>query len=145
MFLQPPETRFSIYNLEMQSKFTLHIQKFYVRMTSHSTDLYSWDTLWSWLLINFASRDSAVSIATTYEVDNKKGRNSSPSRVKNFLFSTSSRPDLAFIQLPSQWVSGALSPAVKRPGREADHSPPSTAEVKKTRIYASTPPYVFMA
>jgi hypothetical protein len=26
--------------------------------------------------------------------------------------------------------TGALSPGVKRPGREADHSPPSSADVK---------------
>jgi hypothetical protein len=30
-----------------------------------------------------------------------------------------------------QWVPGALSLGVKRPGREADHSPPSSAEVKE--------------
>jgi hypothetical protein len=34
---------------------------------------------------------------------------------------------------------------VKRPGREADHSPPASAEVKKTWVYTFTPPYVFMA
>jgi hypothetical protein len=28
------------------------------------------------------------------------------------------------------YISGALSLGVKRPGREADHSPPSSAEVK---------------
>jgi hypothetical protein len=27
--------------------------------------------------------------------------------------------------------TGALSPEVKMPGREADHSPPSTAEIRK--------------
>jgi hypothetical protein len=32
-------------------------------------------------------------------------------------------------QLPIQWVPAALSMGVKRPGREADHSPPSSAEV----------------
>jgi hypothetical protein len=31
---------------------------------------------------------------------------------------------------PIQWVPGALSLGVKRPGREADHLPPSSAEVK---------------
>jgi hypothetical protein len=31
------------------------------------------------------------------------------------------------------------------PGREADHSPPSSAEVKNAWSYTSTPPYVFMA
>jgi hypothetical protein len=34
---------------------------------------------------------------------------------------------------------------VKRPGREADNSPPSSAEVKKAWSYTSTPQYVFMA
>jgi hypothetical protein len=38
-----------------------------------------------------------------------------------------------------------LSSGVRRPGREADHSPPASAEVKKTWIYTSTPPYAFMA
>jgi hypothetical protein len=41
--------------------------------------------------------------------------------------STASRPALGPIQPPIQWV---LSPAVKRQGREADHSPPSSAKVK---------------
>jgi hypothetical protein len=39
-----------------------------------------------------------------------------------------------------QWVPGALSVEVKRPGREAHHSPPSSAEVKNAWIYTSTPP-----
>jgi hypothetical protein len=34
---------------------------------------------------------------------------------------------------------------VKRKGREADHSPPTIVEVKKTWIYTSIPPFVFMA
>jgi hypothetical protein len=41
----------------------------------------------------------------------------------------SSRPALGPTQLPTQWVLGVSSPAVKRPGREADHPPPSSAEV----------------
>jgi hypothetical protein len=40
---------------------------------------------------------------------------------------------------------GALSLKAKRPRREADHSPPSKAEVKNARRYASIPPYAFMA
>jgi hypothetical protein len=32
---------------------------------------------------------------------------------------------------------------VKMPGREADLSPPTSAEVKKMWIYISTPPYAF--
>jgi hypothetical protein len=38
-----------------------------------------------------------------------------------------------------------LSPKVKRQGREADHSHPTSAEVKKMWRYASTLPYAFMA
>jgi hypothetical protein len=42
-------------------------------------------------------------------------------------------------------VPGALSPGVKRQGREAHHSPPASAEVKKIWICTSTPPYTTMA
>jgi hypothetical protein len=68
-----------------------------------------------------------------------RGQSSSPGRAKNFLFSKSSRPAPGSTQ-PIQWV-----PGVKRPGREADHSPPTSAEVKKMWIYKPTPPYTFMA
>jgi hypothetical protein len=49
-----------------------------------------------------------------------------------------------FMKGPSQpriqWVSGTLSLGVKRPGREADHSPPSSAEVKDwVELYLSSP------
>jgi len=42
-------------------------------------------------------------------------------------------------------VTGALFLVVKRPEREANHSPASSAEVKNTWICNSTHPYVFMA
>jgi hypothetical protein len=73
------------------------------------------------------------------------GRGSSPGRVKNFLFYTSSKPALGSTQTPIQWILGALSPEVKRQGGEAGHSPPASVEVKKMWIYTSTPPYAFMA
>jgi len=41
-------------------------------------------------------------------------------------------------QPPIQWVHGDLSPGLKRPGREADHSPPSIAEVENAWSYTST-------
>jgi hypothetical protein len=41
---------------------------------------------------------------------------------------------------PIQWVPGVLCMRVKRPGREADHSSPSSAEVKNAVSYTSTPP-----
>jgi hypothetical protein len=37
------------------------------------------------------------------------------------------------------------APGVNWPNREADHSPPSSAEVKNAWSYTSAPPYVFMA
>jgi hypothetical protein len=42
-------------------------------------------------------------------------------------------------------VTGGSFLGVKRQGPEADHSPPTSAEVKKMWIYTSTPIYVFMA
>jgi hypothetical protein len=46
------------------------------------------------------------------------------------LFTTPSRAALGPPQPPIQWVSGALSLGVKRPGREANHSPPSSQRVR---------------
>jgi hypothetical protein len=39
-----------------------------------------------------------------------------------------------------QWVPRDLSLGIKGPGREADHSPLSSAEVKNAWSYTSTPP-----
>jgi hypothetical protein len=44
---------------------------------------------------------------------------------------------------PIQWLAGALSLGVKLPGREADHSPPSSGEVKewvKLHLHSSNTP-----
>jgi hypothetical protein len=50
------------------------------------------------------------------------------------------RPALRLIQSPKQWVPGALSLGIKRPGREDDHSPPSSAEVKElVELYLHSP------
>jgi hypothetical protein len=41
---------------------------------------------------------------------------------------------------PIKWVPGALSLGVKRPGRETDHSPPSSAKVKEcVELYLHSP------
>jgi hypothetical protein len=85
----------------------------------------------------------AVGIVTGDELDDRGVGVRVP--VGSRIFSKSSRLALRSTQPPVQWVPGALSPGVKRPGREADHSPPTSAEVKKTWIYTSTPPYAFTA
>jgi hypothetical protein len=57
-----------------------------------------------------------------------------------FLFITASRPALGPTQTPIQWAPGVLSLGVKRPGREANHSPPSSAEVKEwVGLYLHSP------
>jgi hypothetical protein len=48
-----------------------------------------------------------------------------------FLFTTASKMALGPTLPPIQWVPGALSLGIKRPGREADHSPQSSTEVKE--------------
>jgi hypothetical protein len=47
-------------------------------------------------------------------------------------------PALGPTQPPIQWVPEALSLGVKQPGREANHSPSSSEEVKKAWSYTST-------
>jgi len=63
------------------------------------------------------------------------------------IFSSPLRPERLWgpTQPPIQWVPGAASLGLERPGREADHSPPSRAEIKNACSYTSTPQYVFMA
>jgi hypothetical protein len=68
-----------------------------------------------------------VGIAMGYGLE---GRGSNLGKGKIFLFSTTSRPNLGPTQRLIPWVSGAISPEVKGPGREADNSPPSSAEVR---------------
>jgi len=55
------------------------------------------------------------------------------------LFSTESRPALG-PEPPIQGVPGALPPGVKRPDREADHSPTSSAEFEECiALYLHSP------
>jgi hypothetical protein len=52
-------------------------------------------------------------------------------RQRIFPLASVSRPALGPTQPPVQWVTGVLLPGGKaRPGRDAGHSPPSSAEVK---------------
>jgi len=53
-----------------------------------------------------------------------------------FLFTTVSRPVLGPTQPPVQWIPGALSLGVKRPGREADH----LHLVPRSRMRGAIPP-----
>jgi hypothetical protein len=95
------------------------------------------------LCVMFRSRDSSVGMASGHGLEDRGVRVRIPEGSR--IFSMSSRPVLGSTQPPIQWIPGAISPGVKLPGREADHSPPASAEVKKMWIYTSTPPYAFIA
>jgi hypothetical protein len=57
-----------------------------------------------------------------------------------FLFTTASRTALGPAQPPIQWVPGALFMGVNQLGHEADHSSPSSAEVKEyVELYLHSP------
>jgi hypothetical protein len=57
-----------------------------------------------------------------------------------FLFTTASRTALGPTQPLIQWAPGTLSLGVKQPEREADLSPPSSAEVKEcVELYLHSP------
>jgi hypothetical protein len=68
--------------------------------------------------------------------------------IKGSQFESQSGQELAVIHVVQTssvaHPPGAASSWVKLPGREADHSPTTAAEVKKTWIYTSSPPYIFM-
>jgi hypothetical protein len=92
------------------------------------------------ILCPFKSRDSSVGIALGYGLDDRGSRLDSRWGLEIFLFTTAFRTALVPTQPPTQWVAGALSLGVKRPGYEADHSPPSSAEVKEcVDLYLHSP------
>jgi hypothetical protein len=86
------------------------------------------------------SRDRAVGIATGYGLDDRGVGVRHP--VDSRIFSSPRRPDLLWG--PPNLLSNEY-PGGKSAGAETHHSPPTSAEVKKTWIYTSNPPYAFMA
>jgi hypothetical protein len=91
------------------------------------------------------SRDSAVGIATGYGLDNQGVGVRVLVGARIYTFPCHPDPLWGPPRLLSNVYGGALSLGIKRPKREADHSPPTSAEVKKTWVYTSTSLYVFMA
>jgi hypothetical protein len=90
------------------------------------------------------SRDSGVSIATGYGLDDRlvEVRGQVGSRI----FYSPRRQDGSGVHHPpTQWVPGAFSPGESQQVREADHLPPPSAEDQKIWIFISTSPYAFMA
>jgi hypothetical protein len=78
--------------------------------------------------------------ALGYGLDERGSRVRFPAGAGKFLFTTASITALGPIQPPIEWVPGALSLGIKRPGREADHSHSSSAEVKEcVELYLHSP------
>jgi hypothetical protein len=76
------------------------------------------------------SRDSVVGIATDYGLDDRGVGVRVPIGSRIFSLHVVQTGSGAH---PASYPMGTRgsSPGVKRPGREADHSPPASAEVKK--------------
>jgi hypothetical protein len=74
--------------------------------------------------------DSSVGIALGYGLDNRVlGFDSR--RGLGIFFTTASTTALGSTQPPIKWIWGAIFLGIKRPVREADHSPLSSAELKE--------------
>jgi hypothetical protein len=66
-------------------------------------------------------------------------------RIKNVYFPKICRPKIGSNKLQNEWVLAALCGGVKRPQRETNHLPKSSAEVKTTRSYKPSATCAFMA
>jgi hypothetical protein len=86
------------------------------------------------------SRDSSVGIATGYGLDDRGSSVRFPAGAGNF--SLHHRVQNGSGVHPASYPVGNMGsfPGVKRPGYEADHSPPTSAEVKEcVELYIHTP------
>jgi hypothetical protein len=109
---------------------TLHIRNFLSAIISSSCHSSTFPR-------ERGSRGSSVGIATGYGL---KGRVRFLAGLTDFLYSTAFRPALRPTQLPVQMVLGALSPGAQRRVREANYSPPTSAEVKNA---GAVPPLLY--
>jgi hypothetical protein len=89
-----------------------------------------------------ASRDSAAGIATGYGLDDK-GPDFESLWGQEFSLHLVQTGSEAHPASNPMGTEGSF-PGVKRPGCEAHYSPPTSAEVKKTWVYISIPPYAIM-
>jgi hypothetical protein len=88
--------------------------------------------------LDHMSRDSSVCIALGYKLGDRGSWVRFPAGTANFSLHTAPRTALGPTQPPIQWVPG--SPWLKRPKREADHSPHLVPRSKNEWGYNSSPP-----
>jgi hypothetical protein len=74
-------------------------------------------------------------------------RGSIPGRCNDWNFSLRRQVQTGSAAYPASYQMGigVLTQGIKRPEREADHSPPSSAEVRNVWSCTSIPQYFFMA
>jgi hypothetical protein len=86
------------------------------------------------------SRDSVVGKVNGYGLDDQKVGVRVPRYGQEFLLLHLVQTGSGVDPTSSYTMgTGGSFPGVKRPGREAEHSPPTSTEVKKTWIYTFTP------
>jgi hypothetical protein len=83
---------------------------------------------------------SSVNTALGYGLDDRGSRVRFPAGAVNFSLHHRVQKGSGVHPASYPMGTGTLSLGVKRPGSEADHSPPSSAEVKTAWSYTSTSP-----
>lgn len=98
----------------------------------------------SHLNIYIGNRNNSVGIMARLRAGRPGTRDSIYVTGGDALFLTSSRAIMGSTQPPMQWVSGALSPGIKRQNREADNLPSYSSEVKNACNHTFTLPYEYV-
>jgi hypothetical protein len=89
---------------------------------------------------NWKFRLTCVGIATGYGMEDRVIGVRFPVRTGNFSLRHHIQTGSGAHPASYEWVPGVLSLGVKRPGREANQSPPSSAEVKEyVGLYLHSP------
>jgi hypothetical protein len=103
----------------------------FLTSTLHVGEWCIWNTLQNYITNFIKSRDSSVGIALGYGMDDRGSRVRFSAGAGNFSLHHRIKNDSG--ALPTSYPRGTrwFSLGVKRAGREADHSPPSSAEVKE--------------
>jgi hypothetical protein len=89
--------------------------------------------------LRIGSRDSSVSTATRLRVGRPRNRGSIPGRDKRFSLLYNIKTGFGVHPTSCAMGTGADSAGVKRPGCEADHSPPPRAEFKNSGAITPIP------
>jgi hypothetical protein len=129
----------------------MHFKHNYNEQQSSSSSVSVETKLWTALTVlplpagtETISQDSSVGIVTGYRLDDQMTRVRFLAGAGNFSLQPHIHTGSGAHPTSYPMGTGALSLGVKWPGHEADHSPPTSAEVKNALSSTSTPQYAFM-